>query len=56
MQNTKEKELMQELIESMNNGGIQNLKCDFTGWNQAEAIGMLALELKRYNDAQGYKA
>ena len=32
------------------------MKCDFTGWNQAEAIGMLALELKRYNDAQGYKA
>jgi hypothetical protein len=31
------------------------MKCDFTGWNIAESIAMLGLELKRYNDAQGYE-
>ena len=43
-------ELMQEIIESMNDGGIQNLKCDFTGWNLAECLSNIYFELKRAND------
>ena len=37
-------------IEEMNH----KLKCDFTGWNIAESIAMLAVELKRYNDGNNF--
>lgn len=43
-------ELMQEIIESMNDGGIQNLKCDFTGWNLVEVGSNIYFEMKRAND------
>lgn len=43
-------ELTAQLIESMNNDLIQNLKCDFTGWNLAECMSNIYYELKRMND------
>jgi hypothetical protein len=50
MKNPTQTELMQQVIESMNNGGIQNLTCDFTGWNIAEVGSNIYYELKRGND------
>ena len=43
-------ELMQQIVESMNDGGIQNLKCDFTGWNLAEVASNIYFELKKANE------
>jgi len=47
--------LLQEVVDTIENESISNLKSDFTGWNLVEAIENLSFELKRLNDREEQK-
>ncbi len=47
--------LLQEIVNTLENESISNLKSDFTGWNLVEAIENLSFELKRLNDREEQK-
>lgn len=47
--------LLQQVVDTIENESISNLKSDFTGWNLVEAIENLSFELKRLNDREEQK-
>ena len=47
---TSTEKLLEQVIDTIENESISNLKSDFSGWNLVEAIENLSFELKRYND------
>ena len=54
-QQTTTESLLQEVVDTIENESISNLKSDFTGWNLVEAIENLSFELKRLNDREEQK-
>jgi hypothetical protein len=52
---TTTESLLQEVVNTIENESISNLKSDFTGWNLVEAIENLSFELKRLNDREEQK-